>query len=81
MDRLWLGDWFIMMQLCKNINQEVFHHIVLDLEESVATLEVEGNISQTTLLLEKQSICFRLKIGTLFKNHSHHIKVFTREVK
>jgi len=35
MDRLWFGDWFILMQLCKNMDPVVFHELVLDLKERV----------------------------------------------
>jgi len=34
-NRLWLGDWIILMQLAKNINGEVFNDLVGDLRESI----------------------------------------------
>ncbi len=33
MEKLWFGDWFILMQLCKNMNQAVFHDLVIDLRD------------------------------------------------
>ena len=33
MEKLWFGDWFILMQLYKNMNPMVFHHLVIDLKE------------------------------------------------
>jgi hypothetical protein len=33
MEKLWFGDWFILMQMCKNMNQAVFHDLVIDLRD------------------------------------------------
>ena len=33
MNELWFGDWFILMQLCKNMNPIVFHDVVTDLRD------------------------------------------------
>ena len=33
MEKIWFGDWFILMQICKNIHPETFHHLVTDLRE------------------------------------------------
>ena len=33
MKKLYFGDWFIMMQLCKEIHPSVFHEIVLELRD------------------------------------------------
>lgn len=33
MERLYFGDWFILMQLCKNIHPEIFEKIVTDLRD------------------------------------------------
>ena len=33
MEKLWFGDWFILMQLSKNMNTLVFDHIVHQLAE------------------------------------------------
>ena len=32
-EKLWFGDWFILMQLCKNMNPMVFHDLVTDLRD------------------------------------------------
>jgi len=34
-DRLWLGDWMLLMQLSKNIDQQVFYHLVNDLRDNI----------------------------------------------
>lgn len=31
MEKFWFGDWFILMQLCKNMDPMVFHDLVTDL--------------------------------------------------
>ena len=36
MEKIWFGDWFILMQICKNIHPETFHHLVTDLREKYA---------------------------------------------
>ena len=33
MEKIEFGDWFILMQICKNIHPETFHHLVTDLRE------------------------------------------------
>ena len=33
MEKLWFGDWFILMQLSKNMNPMVFHDLVKDLRD------------------------------------------------
>ena len=33
MEKLWFGDWFILMQLCKNMHPEIFHDLVTDLRD------------------------------------------------
>ena len=33
MDHFWFGDWFILMQLAKNMHPEVFHDLVVDLKD------------------------------------------------
>ena len=33
MEKLWFGDWFILMQLGKNMNPVVFHDLVIDLRD------------------------------------------------
>jgi len=33
MEKLWFGDWFILLQLCKNMNPTVFHDLVTDLRD------------------------------------------------
>jgi len=43
MDRLWFGDWFILMQLCKNMDPVVFHELVLDLKEKMDPVESSSN--------------------------------------
>jgi len=35
MQNLWFGDWFILMQLCNNMNPMVFHDLVTDLREKM----------------------------------------------
>jgi len=38
MEKLWFGDWFILMQLCKNMHPEIFHDLVTDLRDRVSGL-------------------------------------------
>jgi hypothetical protein len=62
MTQFWLGDWFILMQLCKNIHPETFYQIILDLKESIAPIEDNNNDitshnSPTLPLLKKQNMC------------------------
>ena len=33
MNKFWFGDWFILMQLCKNMHPEIFHDLVIDLRD------------------------------------------------
>jgi len=33
MKRIWFGEWFILMQLCKNMHPEIFHDLVTDLHD------------------------------------------------
>jgi len=33
MEKLSFGDWFILMQLCKNVHPEIFEKIVTDLRD------------------------------------------------
>ena len=33
MEKLYFGDWFILMQLCKNMHPEIFHDLVRDLRD------------------------------------------------
>merc|ERR1712179_621631 len=33
MDKFWFGDWFILMQLCKNMDPMAFHDLVSDLRD------------------------------------------------
>jgi len=37
MERFWFGDWFILMQLCKNMDDMVFHELVIDLKDRMET--------------------------------------------
>ena len=69
MDRLWFGDWFILMQvvwnllreilliqfsqLCKNMDPVVFHELVLDLKEKMDPVEW---VQMVTIEL-KSAIC------------------------
>ena len=32
-EKLWFGDWFILMQICKNISPVIFHDLVIDLRD------------------------------------------------
>jgi len=34
-DQLWLGDWVMLMQLAKNMNQEVFANLINDLKDNL----------------------------------------------
>ena len=38
MEKLWFGDWFLLMQLCKNMNPSIFHDLVIDLRDRWDTL-------------------------------------------
>jgi len=59
MEKLWFGDWFILMQLCKNMNPMVFHDLVTDLRDRMDPKRAEnlemrnGNTYPTLPLLEK----------------------------
>jgi len=35
MEKFWFGDWFIIMQLCKNMDAMVFHDLVSDLRDRI----------------------------------------------
>merc|ERR1712226_1538467 len=35
MEKFWFGDWFILMQLCKNMDPMVFHDLVSDLRDRI----------------------------------------------
>jgi hypothetical protein len=37
MEKLWFGDWFLLMQLCKNMNPAIFHDLVIDLRDRSVT--------------------------------------------
>jgi len=59
MEKLWFGDWFILMQLCKNMDPMVFHDLVTDLRDRMDpkradNLEMRnGNAYPTLPLMEK----------------------------
>ncbi|XP_023329396.1 innexin inx2 isoform X2 [Eurytemora carolleeae] len=59
MEKLWFGDWFILMQLCKNMNPMIFHDLVIDLRDRMDpkrsdNIEMEnGNTYPTLPLLEE----------------------------
>ena len=59
MEKLYFGDWFILMQLCKNMHPEIFHDLVRDLRERMDpklsdNLELrDANPYPTLPLLEK----------------------------
>jgi len=53
MDRLWFGDWFILMQLCKNMDPIVFHELVLDLKEKMEPVESASSYPSMEKALSK----------------------------
>lgn len=58
MDKFWFGDWFIVMQLCKNMDPNVFHDLVTDLRDRMDpkrndNLEMRNANYPTLPLLEK----------------------------
>lgn len=68
MEKMWFGDWFILMQLCKNMNPMVFHDLVTDLRDRMdnkpATMEMRnGNTYPTLPLLEKKNLPYPAKAG------------------
>jgi len=57
MEKLNFGDWFILMQLCKNMSPEVFHELVIDLRDRMdperdvnLSDERNGNAYQSVLM-------------------------------
>jgi len=42
MERLWFGDWFILMQLCKNMDPNIFHDLVSDLRDRLDPKRAEN---------------------------------------
>jgi len=55
MEKLWFGDYFILMQLCKNMNPSVFHDLVEDLRDRMDDKGKNGNAYPTLPLLDKQT--------------------------
>jgi len=53
MEKCWFGDYFILMQLAKNINPTVFHDLVIDLKDRMDSKKQNGNTYPTLPLLEK----------------------------
>jgi len=58
MDKCWFGDWFILMQLCKNMDPMIFHDLVTDLRDRLDpkrndNLEMRNANYPTLPLLEK----------------------------
>ena len=45
-EKLWFGDWFILMQLCKNMNPMVFHELVIDLSEKMDLKKRSHNLEK-----------------------------------
>jgi len=41
MKKFWFGDWFILMQLCKNMDPMVFHELVIDLRDRIGPKEAD----------------------------------------
>ena len=42
MKKFWFGDWFILMQLCKEIHPVVFHEMVLELRDRLDPKRAEN---------------------------------------
>ena len=42
MKKFWFGDWFILMQLCKEIHPVVFHEVVLELRDRLDPKRAEN---------------------------------------
>jgi hypothetical protein len=40
--KFWFGDWFILMQLCKNMDPNVFHDLVTDLRDRLDTKRADN---------------------------------------
>jgi len=59
MDKFWFGDWFILMQLCKNMDPMIFHDLVSDLRDRMDPKRVDNleprnvNTYPTLPLMEK----------------------------
>ena len=51
MEKLWFGDWFILMQLCKNMNPIVFHDLVTDLRDRMDA-EREDNLEMGSVIID-----------------------------
>merc|ERR1719362_1701450 len=65
-EKLWFGDWFILMQICKNISPVIFHDLVIDLRDRMdrkrndnIELETNGNAYPTLPLMEEPKAPFR----------------------
>ena len=50
-EKLWFGDWFILMQLCKNMNPIVFHDLITDLREAMDP-EREENLEMGSVIID-----------------------------
>jgi len=60
MEKLWFGDWFILMQLCKNMNPMIFHDLVIDLRDRMDrkrndNIEMDNGNTYPTLLAEPKA--------------------------
>ena len=51
MEKLWFGDWFILMQLCKNMNPNVFHDLVTDLRDRMDPVR-EDNLEMGSVIID-----------------------------
>ena len=50
-EKLWFGDWFILMQLCKNMNPIVFHDLITDLRDGMYP-EREENLEMGSVIID-----------------------------
>merc|ERR1712150_36235 len=62
MKKFWFGDWFIMMQLCKEIHPAVFHEMVIELRDRLDpkradNLEMRNGNTYRTLPRRVTLIC------------------------
>jgi len=68
MEHLWFGDWFILMQLCNNMDPTVFHEVVLQLRNKLdpfLAFSQPGGRGDGLSLIEKRDkrshCCFKFK--------------------
>jgi len=68
MSKFWFGDWFILMQLCKNMHPEIFHDLVIDLRDRMTGL----SNSDFKIYLDYSSFRMDTKLADNFEMKNGH---------